>query len=256
MTSKHLNDIKANLKGIADEVATALLGHFLGDKIRRGSIQAVKTYIQAVKAARLGLMGLIALGAVAAIFVSGIVLTIVGVVTLCPLQPWAASVILIGIGILFMAGTAFGIYGVFKEERWLEKSKSYELMDAVLAPWPGVLPPNPIDVFRNTSLGAVFLEKLEQQQVEIAQANHRAAELAAELAVVAQVVRQPVVPRAEPEDFDLHDFGFVSLNFDDGRSGAFAKPARLLCFRKLRLTNSRQVRGFIGRDVDLELRQF
>lgn len=126
----------------------AFVGRFLKEKIRRGSIQALKGYLQAIKVVRLGLLGLFGLGAVAAVLVSGIVLTIVGIVALLPISTTAMAITVLVIGLLFALGSGIGLMMGFSQKRWLEMSKSYELMDAVLAPWPGMLPPNPVDVVK------------------------------------------------------------------------------------------------------------
>lgn len=126
----------------------AVIGHFLKDKIRRGSIKAVKAYIQIVSFLRLGLLGIFGLGVAAAVLVSGIVLVVVGIIGLLPIEATSAAVSILVIGLLFSIGAGIGLIMLFSQKRWLEMSKSYELMDSVLAPWPGHLPPNPIAVVK------------------------------------------------------------------------------------------------------------
>jgi hypothetical protein len=126
----------------------AFIGRFLKDKVQRGSIMAVKGYLQAVRVARLSLMGLFGVGAVSSLLVCGVVLVIVGIVGLLPITATAMSVTILVIGLLLSLSTAIGLIIAFNEKRWLKMSKSYELMDSVLTPWSGVLPPNPMEVVK------------------------------------------------------------------------------------------------------------
>ena len=126
----------------------AVIRHFLQQKIRGGSIRAVKAYIQGVKYARLAVMGLFGIGAVSAVLVAGIVLTIVGIVGLLPIETTTMAWTILIIGLILTAVTGIGLAMGFKQKRWLELSRSHELMDTVLKPWPGVLPPNPLDSFK------------------------------------------------------------------------------------------------------------
>jgi hypothetical protein len=126
----------------------AIVGQMLKHKIREGSIKAVKGYIEVVKYARLGVLGLFGLGAVAALLISGIVLMVIGVVGLLPIEATTAAIVLLVVGALLTLLVGVGLYMAFQQSRWLEVSRSYELMDTVLAPWPGVLPPNPMEVVK------------------------------------------------------------------------------------------------------------
>lgn len=126
----------------------AVIQHVVKQKVREGSIKAVKAYISAVKGARLALMGLTALGVTASILVSGIVLMIIGLVGLFTLNANSFAITMLVIGAVLTLLVAIGFALMFSQKRWLELSKSYELMDAVLAPWPGVLPPNPLNVVK------------------------------------------------------------------------------------------------------------
>ncbi len=126
----------------------ALIGQMVKERIRRGSIQAVKGYIQGVNVARYALMGLFGIGAVSAILVTGLLLVIIGIVGLLPIEATSMAITLLVIGLVLALVSGIGLIIAFNQKRWLEMSKSYELMDAVLAPWPGVLPPNPMEVVK------------------------------------------------------------------------------------------------------------
>ena len=128
-----------------------IYSRFFKDKVRRGSIRAVKTYVQTVGAVRLGLLGLFVLATAAALLVSGILLAIFGLMALAPIEPMAFAITILIIGILLAAISAVTLVMVFSQKRWLEVSKSYELMEAALAPWPDAVPPNPMDVVKGRS---------------------------------------------------------------------------------------------------------
>lgn len=138
------------LKRLVNNAIGAMLDHYLKellqDRIREGSIKLVKGYITAVKGVRLAALGIFVLGVAAAVLVTGLVLMIVGLVQLLPVgaTTMAVTVLVIGFLLALVAGVGLGL--LFSEKRWLRASRSYELMDAVLAPWPGVLPPNPVEI--------------------------------------------------------------------------------------------------------------
>jgi hypothetical protein len=117
-------------------------------KIREGSIKAVRTYILAVKTARMVTMGAFALGVVASLLVTGLVLVIVGLIGLAP-APENLPVVFIATGIVLAILAGIVMWAVFSESRWLKLSRTNELMDLALNPWPGMLPPNPLKAMQN-----------------------------------------------------------------------------------------------------------
>ncbi len=140
----------------------AVYTRFFEAKIRRGSLQAVRGYLRAVEFARLGLMGLVALGATAALFVSGVILLVMGLLALAPLEPTTFAVLTSGIGILLMLAAGIAMAIVFSQKRWLEMSKSYELMEVALGPWPGAVPPNPLKAVRRHHEEEAYEAELER----------------------------------------------------------------------------------------------
>jgi hypothetical protein len=91
-----------------------------------------------------GLIGLIAL------FVAGIVLTIGAILWLMPLEAetriWTALIV----GLILMIIGAVVLAMLFSQRRWLELSRSYDLMDAVIEPVPTAasVPKNFIRAFK------------------------------------------------------------------------------------------------------------
>ena len=154
----------------------AIIHQLIKGKVRNGSIQAVKGYIQAVKFARLALMGLFGVGAAAAILVAGIFLMITGIIGLLPIDPNTVAMIILAMGGVLTLISVIGFFLVFSQKRWLEMSKSYELMDAALAPWDGMLPPNPVEVMKGhiSVPQAPTAEELRAaRELEIGREHHR-----------------------------------------------------------------------------------
>lgn len=121
---------------------------FFQAKVRRGSLKAVRGYVKSVEMVRLGLIGLVALGAAAAIFIVGIVLAVTGFMALAPVDPRAMALTALIVGVLLAAIAGVIMVLVFNQKRWLRLSRAYDLMEAALAPWPGSVPPNPLHIIK------------------------------------------------------------------------------------------------------------
>ena len=137
---------KRTLRQYFDLTMTTLISRFFRDKIRRGSIRAVKLYIQTVNVVRMSSMALFAAAMLGAVLVAGIVLVVVGIVGLLPIEPWAMAATVLGVGVLLTVVSAVIVSQIFSQKRWLEASNSYELMDAALGPFEGAFPPNPVEL--------------------------------------------------------------------------------------------------------------
>lgn len=155
----------------------AVVGQFLKHRIRRGSIQAVKAYIQAVSYARLALLGLVGLIAATALMVTGLLLAILGLLELLPISEGAVAVTTLVLGLVLAIGIGAAFLWAFSQRRWLAWSKSYEMMDAVLSPWNGVLPPNPVDAFKGRAPqgGLEAFERDHEQREQLMKALEREA---------------------------------------------------------------------------------
>jgi len=139
-----------------------IYSRFFQAKVRRGSLQAVRGYIKAVEYVRLGLMGLAALGATAALLVSGVILLLMGLLALVPMEPTTFAVLTSGIGIVFILIAGIMMAIVFSQKRWLEMSRSYDLLDVALSPWPNAVPPNPLKVIRSHRKEEEYESRLER----------------------------------------------------------------------------------------------
>ena len=162
---------------------SAVLGQVIEQRVRKGSIVAVKNYIQLVRIARMATLGLVGLSVAAAILVAGILLVVVGIVGLLPIEPNTVAIILLSIGGLLTLVAAAGFGFAFSEKRWLEVSKAYELMDVALGPWDGMLPPNPLEVLRQNdsakqSVPAPSETRLESRLMPVEEPKAPAAEVA------------------------------------------------------------------------------
>ena len=99
-------------------------------------------------------MGLSALSMLSAVFVSGIILLVLGLIALIPLAAANFQIVLLSVGALLTILSGTAVFLGFSEKRWLELSKSYEMMDAVLGPWEGLTPPNPFKPSTAVSIDA------------------------------------------------------------------------------------------------------
>jgi hypothetical protein len=122
------------------------VGRFIEGSIRKNSIKAVKGYVQTVGLVRLSFLFAMQVSIATSILVAGLILMAVGIFDLFPLDPRMAAIASFVGGAILFVGSGIGLYLSFSEKRWLKVSKSYELMEAVTAPWPGMMPPNPFDI--------------------------------------------------------------------------------------------------------------
>ena len=122
------------------------VGQFIEGSIRKNSIKAVKGYVQTVGLVRLAFIFAMQVSIATSILVAGLILMAVGIFDLFPLDPRMAAIASFVGGAILFVGSGIGLYLSFREKRWLKVSKSYELMEAVTAPWAGMMPPNPFDI--------------------------------------------------------------------------------------------------------------
>lgn len=84
-------------------------------------------------------MAFIGLIAGVSLFVAGIVLTVGALIAMIPMSEAALrwTTLVIGLVLVLIGGVAFGF--AFSQRRWLEVSRSYELMGALIDPVPSAL---------------------------------------------------------------------------------------------------------------------
>lgn len=120
------------------------------EEIRLGGLKAVRAYIKAVSFARLGAMGFVGAIAAVSLIMTGFVLLIGGLLAVLGVSGAALAWVALIVGLVLTgAGVAGAILG-FSEKRWLELSRSYELMDAVIEPVPTAkaVPKNMVAAFK------------------------------------------------------------------------------------------------------------
>jgi hypothetical protein len=133
---------------IFDDVVTP----YLEPRIKKTSLQAVKGYIKSVELARLVAMGTYALGAASAIAVTGVILMIVAIIGLLPIDPRSALISILVVGAVLTIASAVVAYLGFRQKQWLELSKSREMMEAAMKPWPTAYSvPDPRMIFKAES---------------------------------------------------------------------------------------------------------
>lgn len=108
----------------------------LAEEVRIKGLQAVKGYLHAVSVARTGAMGAVGGIAALALLVCGFVLFVGGLLSIIGVSSKALSWIALGVGAFLTIAAIVGFFFAFNQRRWLEYSKSYDLMDALIDPVP------------------------------------------------------------------------------------------------------------------------
>jgi hypothetical protein len=138
---------------------------YLEPRVRTGSIKAAKAYLQAVKVARKLVIGGFVIGTLSTFLIVGVLMALFGVLALLPLQPQVVPIVAIVLGALFSLSTGIGFYVFFREKTWLKITKSYDVMEAVTAPWESeVMPPNPMAVLRGEGPHGVLFDEEESSK--------------------------------------------------------------------------------------------
>jgi hypothetical protein len=139
VSPSHLIDAAYFQKGCGEDMNRILsfalgplISRLIRSKMRNSSIRAVRSYIVAVRTARLFVLGIFGLGVAASVLVSGLVLVLMGVLSLDPV-PVNLPVALISTGVCLVVIATIVISIIFSQERWLKFSKSYELIETVLS---------------------------------------------------------------------------------------------------------------------------
>ncbi len=121
-----------------------LVKPILAEEVRLKGLQAVKVYLKTVGVVRVGAMGSVGGIAAVALLVCGFVLFVGGLLAVLGVSGEALAWTSLVIGALLTTAAVVGFIWAFKESRWLEYSKSYDLMNALVDPVP-----NPTAVPRN-----------------------------------------------------------------------------------------------------------
>ena len=127
-----------------------LLRRVVREEVRVQSLKAVRAYVATIANVRLGVMAMAALIGIIAMLVAGVILVVGSLLALFDVSEEALAWIQLAAGLLF---TSFGVVTLailFNQKRWLQLSKSYDLMDAVIEPVPTVasIPKNFVRAFK------------------------------------------------------------------------------------------------------------
>ncbi len=122
------------MKNIMTLLFRLVMDQYLATQMRSGAIKAVRGYIQAVKTIRQITLGVSGLSLVVSLFTAGVTLLLVGLISFIPMSAKSASWVLTIAGLIVALAGFLVLRAVFKEQRWLELSKSYDLMEAVVEP--------------------------------------------------------------------------------------------------------------------------
>ncbi len=131
-------------------IAQVMVKRVLAEEVRMGGLKAVRAYIRGIGYLRIGIAGLVGLITCLALFVSGTVLAVSGLLGILGVSFETMSWIAFAVGILLTLAGVIILAIAFQEKRWLELSKSYELMDAVIEPVPSAkaVPQNMVNAFK------------------------------------------------------------------------------------------------------------
>ena len=159
------------LNQVFNDVVTA----YLEPRIKRSSIKAVRRYIKAVEIARKIALASYQTSIAAAFLVVGLTLIVVSIIGLLPLDPQTALVCVLVLGTLLTAASGFVAYQGFREQHWLAMSKSHELMEAVLNPWPTAYSvPDPRKIFASQTSDAAAIQASQVTSASIYPATNPA----------------------------------------------------------------------------------
>jgi hypothetical protein len=122
----------------------------LAEEIRVKGLQALKGYLQTIAVVRVGAMGAIGGIAALALLVCGFVLFVGGLLSVLGVSGITLSWIALIIGAILTIAAVVGFFWAFSESRWLEYSKSYDLIDALAEPVPNpkAVPQNVVAAFK------------------------------------------------------------------------------------------------------------
>lgn len=137
------------MKSILNRIFEDIVEPYLAPRIKRGSIGAVKSYVSSIKILRDVALTSFTIGTVAGVLVTGLVLVAVGVIGLLPISAQAMMISMIVIGLLMTAVAAYLAWDGARETKWLEWSKSNQLIEAAIGEWENsLIPPNPKTVMK------------------------------------------------------------------------------------------------------------
>lgn len=120
---------------VFEQIFNEVITPYLEPRIKKSSLQAVKTYVKGVEKARKVAIASYGLGTAASILVTGVILMIVAVLGLLPIAPVTALISMLVLGAILTIGSIVVVVKGLSQATWIEKSKSNEMIEAAMKPW-------------------------------------------------------------------------------------------------------------------------
>lgn len=111
---------------------TFVFKRIMRHELRHRGIRAVRAYVQAIAKVRAGTMAIVGVIACVALSVVGFTLFLGAILWMLPVTAVAMAWIVLLIGLIFTAPGVAVLYYLFSQRRWLEVSRTYELMDVTI----------------------------------------------------------------------------------------------------------------------------
>jgi len=116
------------LKGMLSVVAIKLLENYRYLSIQTLKIEATKSYLHGVRAARLSAMGLMCLGLVIALICIGVLMLHVGLFVLLPWTLKSKALLGTFLGLIYVVIGGMMLRSAMNEKSWMDKSGATEML--------------------------------------------------------------------------------------------------------------------------------
>jgi hypothetical protein len=126
--------IKGLLKGILSGIAVKLLDNYRRLSLQLLKIEAAKSYLHAVRMARLSAIGLMSMGLVIGMMCVGVTLFHVGLFILLPWTVEAKAVLGMVLGLAYVVLGGVALRAAMEERTWMEKSGAAKMLEDATGP--------------------------------------------------------------------------------------------------------------------------
>ena len=124
------------LKGLLADLALKLLANVRQLSTQWLQIEATRSYLQALRLARLSALGLMGMGLLIALIALGALLVHVALFVLLPWSLETKALLCLGAGLVYIVGGILALRAALDERTWLEKSGAAKMLQDATAPTP------------------------------------------------------------------------------------------------------------------------
>lgn len=121
-------------KGLLSGLAGLVLADYRKRSVELLRIEAARTYLRGVQAARQSVGGLILIGLLISLVLTGALLLHAGLFLLLPWSLKARAVLALGLGLAYLLGGGLALRAALCERAWLERSGAAALLERALNP--------------------------------------------------------------------------------------------------------------------------